>query len=153
MKKWALAVFFGFILSLAVQTSGGASLLYEFAGTGSEGLRPWDSLIMNGSTLYGMTENGGNHYCGIIFKIESNGTGFSVLHSFALDPQRLHSLRHDPARRSQRPGRHLQNRNRRQRILSPALVHGGNRRWQLSKGLLDPQRLHSLRHGLWGRGQ
>ncbi|MBW2071483.1 MAG: hypothetical protein JRI89_09520 [Deltaproteobacteria bacterium] len=150
MKKWALAVFFGFILSLAVQTSGGASLLYEFAGTGSEGLRPWDSLIMNGSTLYGMTENGGNHYCGIIFKIESNGTGFSVLHSFAGKPTG-----------GSYPKGSL--------ILSGSTLYGMTQQGgandlgvifkietdgsAFSLLLLDPQRLHSLRHGLWGRGQ
>ena len=40
------------------------------------------SLTLSGSTLYGMTSYGGTHYHGTIFKINTDGTGFQLLHSF-----------------------------------------------------------------------
>ena len=60
----------------------GFSLLHSFAGGSNDGSKPYGSLIQSGSTLYGISSGGGNANAGTIFKIESNGSGFSVLHSF-----------------------------------------------------------------------
>ena len=45
-------------------------------------LIPYGSLIQSGSTLYGMTKWHGGSGGGTIFKIGTDGTGFSLLHSF-----------------------------------------------------------------------
>jgi uncharacterized repeat protein (TIGR03803 family) len=67
-----------------IQTNGtGYSLLHEFAGGASDGLRPYGSLIISGSTLYGMTYFGGDGNLGTIFRIEADGSQFSLLHKFA----------------------------------------------------------------------
>src|SRR5262249_33407387 len=60
----------------------GFSLLHSFTGTASDGNFPSGSLIQSGSTLYGMTQTGGSSNHGTIFRIEPDGTGFSLLHSF-----------------------------------------------------------------------
>jgi len=41
-----------------------------------------DSLILSGSTLYGMTSGGGSDDAGTIFSIGTNGSNFKLLHSF-----------------------------------------------------------------------
>jgi uncharacterized repeat protein (TIGR03803 family) len=62
----------------------GFSLLHSFTGSASDGDRPdgYASLLLFGSTLYGMTTRGGNDAAGTIFKIGTDGTGFGLLHSF-----------------------------------------------------------------------
>jgi uncharacterized repeat protein (TIGR03803 family) len=62
----------------------GFSLLHEFAGGGSDGANPYyGSLTLSGSTLYGMTYAGGDKNSGTVFKMNTDGTGFSLLHEFA----------------------------------------------------------------------
>jgi len=59
------------------------SLLHEFAGGGSDGARPYHSnFIVDGSTLYGVTTYGGDNGAGTIFKIDTDGNNFSLLHEF-----------------------------------------------------------------------
>ncbi len=62
----------------------GYEVLYNFngvTGTSSEA-SPYGSLILSGSTLYGVTSGGGTHGYGTIFQINTDGTGYKVLHSF-----------------------------------------------------------------------
>jgi uncharacterized repeat protein (TIGR03803 family) len=67
-----------------IGTNGtGFSVLHSFAGGSSDGSNPLDSLILSGSTLYGVTQLGGSADRGTIFKIGLDGTGYSVLHSFS----------------------------------------------------------------------
>lgn len=62
--------------------SGTFTNLFNFNGT--NGGNPDGSLIISGSTLYGMTTNGGTNNVGCIFSIGTNGTtGYTTLHSFA----------------------------------------------------------------------
>jgi uncharacterized repeat protein (TIGR03803 family) len=61
----------------------GFSLLHSFAGGSADGSFPQGSLILSGSTLYGTTANGGSASKGTLFKIDTNGTGFSLVHSFS----------------------------------------------------------------------
>lgn len=49
----------------------------------SEGSSPMGSLILDGTTLYGVTDVGGPNSYGTIFKMMTNGTGYSILQNFA----------------------------------------------------------------------
>ena len=49
----------------------------------NDGLNPFGSLILNGSVLYGTTQNGGNKGKGTVFQINTDGTGYARLHDFA----------------------------------------------------------------------
>ena len=40
------------------------------------------ALVLSGNTLYGTAEYGGSSGCGTVFKVNTNGTGFSTLYSF-----------------------------------------------------------------------
>jgi uncharacterized repeat protein (TIGR03803 family) len=82
MKKMALATLIGLFL-LALPVRGQINLLHEFAGGSDDGSTPYASLILSGSTLYGMTHDGGDNGRGTIFKIQMDGTNFSLLHEFA----------------------------------------------------------------------
>ncbi len=65
-----------------VNTDGtGFSTLYSFSG-GADGANPEASLVLSGNTLYGTAEYGGSSGCGTVFKVNTNGTGFSTLYSF-----------------------------------------------------------------------
>jgi uncharacterized repeat protein (TIGR03803 family) len=59
----------------------GYSVLFHFENN-STGLNPVGTLVLSGTTLYGMTIFGGDNNMGIIFKIETDGTGFQKLLDF-----------------------------------------------------------------------
>ena len=50
--------------------------------TNSDGAFPFAGLVLSGNTLYGTTEFGGSSGWGTVFAINTNGTGFTTLHSF-----------------------------------------------------------------------
>ena len=81
MKNNALAILIAFFL-LALPAHTQINLLHEFAGGTGDGAYPQGSLIISGSTLFGMTQDSGFSNMGTIFKIENDGTGFALLHSF-----------------------------------------------------------------------
>jgi uncharacterized repeat protein (TIGR03803 family) len=82
MKKIALIIsIWLFMLALPVRAQ--INLLHEFAGGTADGYFPRESLVLSGSTLYGMTYRGGAYDRGTIFKIQVNGTGYTLLHEFA----------------------------------------------------------------------
>ena len=56
--------------------------LFDFNYLDSAGYSPNGSLIYDGTSLFGMTEYGGAHSKGIIYKINTDGTGYSVLLDF-----------------------------------------------------------------------
>ena len=65
-----------------VNTDGtGFSLLHSFVAANGDGWAPVGSLTLFGSTLYGMTRQGGGA-AGTIFRINVDGTGYSLFHSF-----------------------------------------------------------------------
>jgi len=67
----------------ALQTNGtGFTNFYNFAG-GSGGQAPQDGLILSGNTLYGTTYAGGISNNGTVFKVNTDGTGFTNLYSFS----------------------------------------------------------------------
>src|SRR5947208_985893 len=49
----------------------------------SDGASPGGDLILSGNTLYGTAGNGGGSGYGTVFKVNTNGTSFTNLHSFA----------------------------------------------------------------------
>ena len=72
----------------AVNTVGmGFTVLHSFTtnayGTHSDGSYPAAGLILSGKTLYGTTEYGGSWNNGTVFAVNTDGTGFTVLHSFS----------------------------------------------------------------------
>ncbi|MGA3143941.1 MAG: choice-of-anchor tandem repeat GloVer-containing protein [Verrucomicrobiota bacterium] len=72
----------------AMQTDGsGYTVLKYFSGingigTNSDGAAPVAGLTLGGDTLYGVTVGGGVAGCGNIFKLKTNGAGFTDLHDF-----------------------------------------------------------------------
>lgn len=75
-----------------VNTDGsGFTNLHVFTGsssppvgnTNSDGALPFDSLVLAGETLYGTTHSGGSFGSGMIFAVNTDGAGFTNLHSFA----------------------------------------------------------------------
>jgi uncharacterized repeat protein (TIGR03803 family) len=61
----------------------GFKILHMFTGGTDDGLSPCNStLTLNGSTLYGVTNAGGRNGSGTLFKINLDGSGYCVLHSF-----------------------------------------------------------------------
>jgi uncharacterized repeat protein (TIGR03803 family) len=74
----------------AVDTDiAGFTNLYSFKATegsfstNSDGANPQASLILLGNALYGTATVGGTNGSGTVFKLGTNGTGFTTLHPFA----------------------------------------------------------------------
>jgi uncharacterized repeat protein (TIGR03803 family) len=78
----------------AINTDGtGFTNLYNFTatsgtsgiqgtGTNSDGVAPNGGFILSGNTLYGTAQAGGSSGWGTVFAINTDGTGFTNLHSF-----------------------------------------------------------------------
>ncbi len=65
------------------QDGSGFSVLHDFDLNGSDGVAPIGTLcIGTNSLLYGTTSGGGTGNMGTLFEINTNGTLFSVLHTF-----------------------------------------------------------------------
>ncbi len=72
----------------AVQTPGQVyNILHSFGSASRDGSAPLTGLVLSGDTLYGTTTGGGTNAGGTIFKIRTDGTGYSVLHSFKYGPR------------------------------------------------------------------
>jgi uncharacterized repeat protein (TIGR03803 family) len=66
----------------AVNTDGTHfKTLYSFSG-GTDGSSPAAGVILSGSTLYGTASSGGSLGSGTAFGLNTDGTGFTVMHSF-----------------------------------------------------------------------
>ena len=55
----------------------------SYYGTNSDGNRPQGDLVTDGSTLYGTAQYGGTNGTGTIFKINTDGFGFTVIKTFS----------------------------------------------------------------------
>src|ERR1039458_2028106 len=74
----------------AVNTNGtGFTTLHIFTTltgahyTNSDGGEVWGPLILSGNTLYGTAQFGSSGGMGMVFAVNTNGTGLTTLHSFA----------------------------------------------------------------------
>ncbi len=71
-----------------INTDGSSfTTLYSFTafapGTNSDGANPLGSLVLSGNALYGTTSAGGSaNSFGTIFKVGTDGAGFTNLHTF-----------------------------------------------------------------------
>lgn len=71
------------VLLCSLPTNGGAQhyqVLHHFSD--SDGRNP-SSLVLSGTTLYGAAPWGGSFYSGVLFKLNTDGSGFTVLKEFA----------------------------------------------------------------------
>jgi len=73
-----VCLFFSAAFLLAVATTTSAQTYTALANFGTQ---PSD-FTLSGSNFYGTTTSGGNYGYGMVFQISTNGTGFTVLHSF-----------------------------------------------------------------------
>jgi uncharacterized repeat protein (TIGR03803 family) len=77
--------------ALAIPTdsqSAAYSILHDFAGGATDGFQPfYGGPALSGSTLYGMTQGGrsgpGYAYYGELYQINTDGTGYHIMHDFA----------------------------------------------------------------------
>jgi uncharacterized repeat protein (TIGR03803 family) len=79
----------GSIFKINTDGSGFAEL-YSFSatvpsvmGTNSDGNRPEGDLVTDGTSLYGTAEYGGANNNGTVFKINTDGSGFTVIKTFS----------------------------------------------------------------------
>jgi uncharacterized repeat protein (TIGR03803 family) len=76
----------------AVHTDGtGFTNLHTFGppyvtpgGINSDGAHPHDTLALSNNVLYGTTTEGGSNGYGAVFRLNTDGSGFTNLHSFSL---------------------------------------------------------------------
>ncbi len=66
----------------AVNTDGTDFLTLHSFADGSDGALPWAGLILSGNTLYGTAIDGGSSGDGTVFAVNTDGAGFTALHSF-----------------------------------------------------------------------
>src|ERR1035437_2728742 len=59
--------------------------------TNSDGAVPYAGLILSGNILYGTASQGGSSGYGTVFAVNTNGTGFTNLHSFTAAPGPLYT--------------------------------------------------------------
>jgi uncharacterized repeat protein (TIGR03803 family) len=63
------------------------NVLHNFTGTdpdtgnNSDGANPYAGLILSGNTLYGTAYEGGSSGDGTVFAVNTDGTGFTLLHN------------------------------------------------------------------------
>src|SRR6266436_8554688 len=50
--------------------------------TNSDGAGPYAGVFVSGNTIYGTARNGGISDHGTVFKVNTDGTSFTILHSF-----------------------------------------------------------------------
>ncbi len=67
-----------------LQTNGsGYLVIHPFTGTVADGASPVAALIQgNDGVLYGTTEDGGSNSLGVVFKLNTDGSGYTNLYSF-----------------------------------------------------------------------
>jgi uncharacterized repeat protein (TIGR03803 family) len=80
---------FGTVFALNTDGTGFTNLysftatpLYPYPSINSDGALPYAGLILSGNTLYGTAKRGGSSGNGTVFALNTDGTGFTNLHSF-----------------------------------------------------------------------
>jgi len=77
---------YGTVFSLHTDGSGFTAIHYftppSSAPTNADGMSPNAGLVLSGNTLYGTTRQGSTNGAGAVFAINTDGSGFAILHSF-----------------------------------------------------------------------
>ena len=82
----------GTVFKLNTDGTGFTNLYYFTPGsndnnrdyiTNSDGAKPFAGLVLSGNTLYGAASTGGSFADGTVFSVNTDGTGFTLLHTFA----------------------------------------------------------------------
>jgi uncharacterized repeat protein (TIGR03803 family) len=75
-----------FALTLGV-TDAPLRILHDFGNSATDAVAGYEleNVMLSGNTLYGMTLRGGSVGGGTIYKINTDGTGYQILHSFTGD--------------------------------------------------------------------
>ena len=69
-----------------INTDGtGYMTLHGFTNT-PDGFGPRSELVLSGGTIFGTTESGGSSGGGTVFGLNTNGSGYTILHSFTNNP-------------------------------------------------------------------
>src|SRR5207253_8621290 len=72
---------YGTVFKLSTSGAGYTSL-YSFNSTAGDGRNPYAALVQgNDGALYGTTYGGGTNGYGTVFKLNTNGTGYTRLYS------------------------------------------------------------------------
>jgi uncharacterized repeat protein (TIGR03803 family) len=71
----------GIVFSVGTDGNGYA-IQHQFVGGTNDGAYPAGQLTLNGSTLFGITSQGGTNDAGTVFSINTDGTGYTLLHHF-----------------------------------------------------------------------
>jgi uncharacterized repeat protein (TIGR03803 family) len=71
---------YGTVFKLNIDGTG-FSNLHNFS-LDSDGLNPIAGLLVSGNTLYGTAPSGGTEGAGMVFKLDTNGLGYTNVHSF-----------------------------------------------------------------------
>jgi uncharacterized repeat protein (TIGR03803 family) len=69
------------LFSARLAPSQTLTTLHSFSGD-LDGANPYAGLVLSGNTLYGTASNGRGLGEGTVFKLNTDGTGFTVLHRF-----------------------------------------------------------------------
>jgi uncharacterized repeat protein (TIGR03803 family) len=78
-------------ISIVAATDSSAQIfktIYNFSVSGnSDGSQPYETgVLLAGSKLYGTTYYGGDNGNGVVFSVNTNGSAFTMLHSFSAAP-------------------------------------------------------------------
>lgn len=76
------AALFSCLASTAL-AAGEVRVLHTFSGGANDGYMSFCGVYASGTTLYGAAYTGGAYSMGVVYRLETDGSGFRVLHSFA----------------------------------------------------------------------
>lgn len=68
------------------QDGSGYQILHRFTGNSEDGANPTGTPVLIGNQLFGLTTAGGACDKGTLYRIGTDGTGFTLLRSFGLNP-------------------------------------------------------------------
>ncbi len=63
------------------------NILHSFAGKPVDGATPYGRLLLSGTTLYGTASYGGTNDGGVLFSLNTDGSGYAILHHFTSSSQ------------------------------------------------------------------
>jgi len=61
----------------------GFNTLHDFGSTENDGVNPYCTLVLSGSTLYGVTSSDGENNSGTVFAVNTAGTSYSIVYTFS----------------------------------------------------------------------